>query len=318
MTDEAKPESASRQVQVIVLGNEKGGTGKSTTAMHIIVGLMRDGYRVGSIDLDSHQGTLTRYVENRRTYAASKGIRLPESEHRIFTQSALDSASAAESDDLQRLDALLTELSAANDFVVVDCPGSDSALARDALSKADTLITPINDSFIDMDLLAKVGGNPPRVLGPSIYSQIVWEQKQKRAARRRESIDWIVMRNRLSTLDSRNKRHVGDALEMLAGRIGYRLVDGFSERVIFRQLFLQGLTVLDLRDEGTDVQLNVSHVAARQEIRNLLEAIVNRAPAELTLDTPAPEDSRPPAADESGREPPSASPAPPAAPADNG
>jgi chromosome partitioning protein len=266
--------ASDRRGQVIVLGNEKGGTGKSTSAMHIVVALMRDGYRVASIDLDPHQGTLTRYVENRRAFSESKGIRLPISEHHCFSGSDADSVTAAESEDMRRLDMLVDQLAEVHDFIVIDCPGSDTFLARHALSIADTLITPINDSFIDMDLLAKVGGNPPRVLGPSTYSQIVWQQKVQRAQRNRQSIDWIVMRNRLAQLDSRNKRNVGDALEKLADRIGYRLIDGFSERVIFRQLFLQGLTVLDLRDEGTDVQLNLSHVAARNEIRNLLDAVL--------------------------------------------
>jgi len=270
--------------QVIVLGNEKGGTGKSTSAMHIVVALMRDGFKVASIDLDPHQGTLTRYVENRRSFSESKGIHLPIPEHHCFSGSDADSVAAAENEDKRRLDALVEQLGEVNDYIVIDCPGSDTFLARHALSIADTLITPINDSFIDMDLLAKVGGNPPRVLGPSTYSQIVWEQKVQRAQRNRQSIDWIVMRNRLAQLDSKNKRNVGDALEKLAQRIGYRLVDGFSERVIFRQLFLQGLTVLDLRDEGTDVQLNLSHIAARNEIRNLLDAVLG----EPEMPQPAP------------------------------
>ena len=270
--------------QVIVLGNEKGGTGKSTSAMHIIIALMRDGFKVASIDLDPHQGTLTRYVENRKAFSESKGIRLPLPEHHCFSGSDHDSVAAAETEDKRRLDMLVEQLGDINDYIVIDCPGSDTFLARHALSIADTLITPINDSFIDMDLLAKVGGNPPRVLGPSTYSQIVWEQKVQRAQRNRQSIDWIVMRNRLAQLDSRNKRNVGDALEKLSERIGYRLIDGFSERVIFRQLFLQGLTVLDLRDEGTDVQLNLSHIAARNEIRNLLDAVLG----EVEMPAPTP------------------------------
>jgi chromosome partitioning protein len=126
----------------------------------------------------------------------------------------------------------------------------------------------------------------------------------QRAQRNRQSIDWIVMRNRLAQLDSRNKRNVGDALEKLSERIGYRLIDGFSERVIFRQLFLQGLTVLDLRDEGTDVQLNLSHIAARNEIRNLLDAVLGEP------EMPAPTPMRIAAA-----WPPSAAPQPPSEPA---
>ena len=90
-------------------------------------------------------------------------------------------------------------------------------------------------------------------------------------------IDWIVLRNRLSPLESRNKKSVGLTLEELARRIGCRCLDGFHERVIFRQLFLQGLTVLDLREEGAGVALNMSHVAARQEIRRLADAVLGRS-----------------------------------------
>src|SRR5262249_2132428 len=151
-----------------------------------------------SIDLDPHQGTLTRYVENRKAFSESKGIRLPIPEHYCFSGSDADSVTAAENEDKERLDRLGEQLAEVHDYVVIDCPGSDTFLARHALSIADTLITPINDSFIDMDLLAKVGGNPPRVLGPSTYSQIVWEQKVQRAQRNRQSIDWIVMRNRFA------------------------------------------------------------------------------------------------------------------------
>jgi len=262
-------ETASSNGHVIVLGNEKGGTGKSTTAMHLVVALMRDGHDVGTIDLDSHQGTFSRYVENRRTFSDSKTVRLPLPDHKRFEYPT--NGNIAET--LIKLDQMVAALRVENDYVVLDCPGSDNPLARHAISIADTLITPVNDSFIDIDLLARIGGTPPRVMGPSVYSQIVWEQKQERAQKDGGKIDWIVLRNRLSPLESRNQKNVGITLEQLADRIGFRLIDGFHERVIFRQLFLQGLTVLDLRDEGTNVSLNLSHVAARQEIRRLLEAV---------------------------------------------
>ena len=260
---------------VIVLGNEKGGTGKSTTAMHLIVALLREGRSVASVDLDGHQGTLTRYIENRRNFAGSEGLRLQLPEHDRFGGDA-DRGSDNES-DRSAADALIDRLAAAHDYVVLDCPGTDNALARHAISRADILITPVNDSFIDLDLLARIGGTPPRVLGPSVYSQTVWEGRQRRAMSGGRPIDWIVLRNRLSPLDSRNKKSVGLTLDELARRIGCRCLDGFHERVIFRQLFLQGLTVLDLREEGAGVALNMSHVAARQEIRRLADAVLDRS-----------------------------------------
>lgn len=252
---------------VVVLGNEKGGTGKSTTAMHLIVALLRDGRSVASVDLDGHQGTLTRYIENRRSFAASEGLRLQLPDHHRLAGGGPDTAEA---------DALIDRLAAAHDYVVLDCPGTNNPLARHAISRADILITPVNDSFVDLDLLARIGGTPPRVLGPSVYSQTVWEGRQRRAMNGGRPIDWIVLRNRLSPLDSRNKKNVGLTLDELARRIGCRCLDGFHERVIFRQLFLQGLTVLDLREDGAGVALNMSHIAARQEIRRLTDAVLDR------------------------------------------
>ena len=265
-------DSGSGPGTVIVLGNEKGGTGKSTTAMHLIVALLRDGNSVASVDLDSHQGTLTRYIENRRNFAESEGLRLQLPEHHRVAGGAAERPMES-----SQADALIDRQAAAHDYVVLDCPGTDNALARHAISRADILITPVNDSFIDLDLLARIGGRPPRVLGPSVYSQTVWEGRQRRAMSGGRPIDWIVLRNRLSPLESRNKKNVGLTLEELARRIGCRCLDGFHERVIFRQLFLQGLTVLDLREEGAGVALNMSHVAARQEIRRLADAVLGRS-----------------------------------------
>ena len=103
--------------------------------------------------------------------------------------------------------------------------------------------------------------------------RIVWENRKKRIQRDGGSIDWIVARNRLSSLDSRNRRAVADVLTTLSNRIGFRVAPGFSERMIFRELFLKGLTLLDLRDPDAGIRLNMSHLAARQEVRMMLEAI---------------------------------------------
>mgnify|MGYP001799597670 CR=1 FL=1 len=59
----------------------------------------------------------------------------------------------------------------------------------------------------------------------------------------------------------------------LARRIGGRGVPGVSERVIFRELFPRGLTLLDLRDIGVKGQMNISNVAARQEVRDLVREL---------------------------------------------
>jgi len=258
---------------IIVLGNEKGGTGKSTTAMHIIVGLMHEGYTVGAIDLDARQSTLARYFDTRRIYGAKKGFELLHPLYRAIAQSQLQDRLAAEEADRNSLANTLTEMTKTCDIVVIDTPGSDSPLSRIGHSYADILVTPMNDSFVDLDLLGRIDPETNEVVALSDYAEMVWEQKKVRAGRDGGSIDWIVMRNRLAALDSRNKRNMDSALEALSARLGFRLAHGFSERVIFRELFLKGLTLLDIREQGADVALTMSHIAALQEVRNLLHAL---------------------------------------------
>jgi len=173
---------------------------------------------------------------------------------------------------MEALDAALAEL-AGQDVVVIDTPGSDSHLSRLGHACANTLITPLNDSFLDLDVLANVDVGGRTVLGPSTYSQMVWEQRQQRARAGLPAMDWIVMRNRLSHVDARNKREIIRLLELLAGRIHFRIAPGFGERVIFRELFPKGLTLLDILDEAPGFRLSLSHIAARQEVRALLQAI---------------------------------------------
>jgi len=258
---------------VIVLGNEKGGSGKSTTAMHVIVSLLQAGRRVGALDLDGRQRSLSRYFDNRKAFLTRNGVKLPMPEHRVLTASAADTLAAMREEERTAFDSALAELRAANDFVVIDCPGSDTHLSRLAHAVADTLITPLNDSFVDLDLLADVDPDTMAVRKPSLYSVMVWEQRKQRFARDKGGVDWIVMRNRLSHLDAKNKRQVGRVLEKLAGRIGFRLAPGFGERVIYRELFLNGLTLLDLGNPAAEVELTLSHVGARQEVRNLLASL---------------------------------------------
>jgi chromosome partitioning protein len=271
------------RAHVIVLGNEKGGSGKSTAAMHLIVGLLREGYRVGAIDLDARQATLSAYLAAREAFAQAKGVDLPVPRALAVHRSALDSRAAAEQEEVERFDAALAELSLDCDIIVIDCPGADTFLSRLGHGRADTLVTPINDSFVDFAMLAKVDPDKHEVVHPSIYSEMVWEARKRRFARDRGRIDWIVMRNRLGASEARNKRDVGTTLEALARRIGFRTVKGFGERVIFRELYLQGLTLMDVREAGLGISLGMSHVAARAEVRGLIAAIRKPAPRlELT------------------------------------
>jgi chromosome partitioning protein len=255
---------------IIVLGNEKGGTGKSTVSMHVIISLLRMGFSVGSIDVDARQGTLSRYLDNRKEYSAKMANPLPTSEHIPLLPSQHPIREEAVKEDQKNLDNALQQLSSKR-FILIDTPGSDSPLSRAAHSVADTLITPLNDSFIDLDMLVRLKSDTLDILRPSTYAEMVWDQKKQRAIRDQGSIEWIVLRNRLSSINARNKEQMEEIVKALSKRIGFRYIAGFGERVIFRELFLSGLTVLDLED--CKMPMTLSHVSAKQELRNLIQMI---------------------------------------------
>ena len=257
---------------IIVVGNEKGGAGKSTVSMHVASALVRMGFRVGTLDLDLRQKSLGRYVANRTAYLQKKGLDLPSPRYIDLPEIDETTLRPGENAFDHRLSAAVATLEAECDFILIDCPGSHTRLSQVAHSLADTLITPLNDSFIDFDLLAHVDTDGSKILGPSVYSEMVWSARQLRAQAGLQPIDWVVLRNRLGAQNMVNKMKMEKALDRLSKRIGFRVVPGFSERVVFRELFPRGLTLLDLKDVGVK-QLNISNVAARQELRELMKAL---------------------------------------------
>jgi chromosome partitioning protein len=257
---------------IIVVGNEKGGAGKSTVSMHVATALSRMGHKVGTLDLDLRQKSLARYLSNRVKYAQAEGLDLPTPIHHELPE--IDQASLQPGENVydHRLSIAVAGLEPDSDFILIDCPGSHTRLSQVAHSLADTLITPLNDSFIDFDLLAHVDSDGVTITGPSVYSEMVWNARQLRARAGLPPIDWVVVRNRLGAQNMVNKQKMEEAINKLARRIGFRTAPGFNERVIFRELFPRGLTLLDLRDIGV-TNLNISNIAARQELRDLIKAL---------------------------------------------
>ncbi|NBD29164.1 MAG: AAA family ATPase [Alphaproteobacteria bacterium] len=257
---------------IIVVGNEKGGAGKSTVSMHVATALARMGNKVGLLDLDLRQKTLGRYIENRRAFMNKDGLDLPTPTYHELPE--IDPASLTEGENIfdHRLSMAVAGLEPDSDFILIDCPGSHTRLSQVAHSLADTLITPLNDSFIDFDLLAQIDADGETIKGPSVYSSMVWNARQLRAQAGFDPIDWVVVRNRLGAQNMVNKQKMEKAIDKLSKRIGFRSAPGFNERVIFRELFPRGLTLLDLRDIGVK-NLNISNLAARQELRDLMKAL---------------------------------------------
>jgi chromosome partitioning protein len=259
---------------VIVLGNEKGGSGKSTTAMHIAVALLQAGQRVATIDLDSRQKSFTHYIDNRRNWAARTGIKLDIPVHYCVARGNGLRLDEIEAQEFAAFAQAVSAVEHSHDFVVIDTPGTDSYMMRLAHSMADTLITPLNDSFVDFDVLGAVDPISFEVAGVSHYAEMVREARRQRRLVDGGITDWIVVRNRLSTLGSRNRRLVGEGVEALARQLGFRAVDGFAERVVYREFFPRGLTALDdLNEDILGLRPNISHVTARDEVKAIIDAL---------------------------------------------
>jgi len=264
------PQSA----HVVVLGNEKGGSGKSTTALHIAVALLKAGQRVATIDLDSRQQSFTHYVENRRAWAERARIKLELPTHFCVARAYGNSVEANEAEEFNNFSKAISAIEHTHDVVVIDSPGNDTYLMRLAHSMADTLVTPLNDSFVDFDVLATLDPTNFTVTGESHYSSMVREARRQRRLVDGKLTDWIVVRNRLALLESRNKKLVGECLDRLGLRLGFRAAEGFSERVVFREFFPHGLTALDNFDEeALGIRPDPAHLTARQEVQRLIDAL---------------------------------------------
>jgi chromosome partitioning protein len=247
------------QPHFIVFANEKGGTGKSTTAVHTAIALAAMGHRVAALDLDSRQRTMTRYLENRDATMRRLGTELHRARYMVL-----------EDQTLEGLNAALRSVADEAGVIVIDTPGRDDPLAREAILRADTLVTPMNDSFVDLDLIGQVHPENYKITRPSFYAELIWNSRTQRAKHTGKSVDWVVLRNRLQHIESHNLRRVGAALDELARRVGFRVIPGLGERVIYRELFPKGLTLLDYQ-QLSDV--GIGHITARQELREMIAGL---------------------------------------------
>jgi chromosome partitioning protein len=263
----------------IVVGNEKGGSGKSTTALHLAVYLLHQGHRVATVDVDSRQQTLTRYVRNRRATIDTLGCDIPMPRHVHLPTAWGDSIRENQRTELDIFSKALAGLRDAVDYIVIDTPGFDGNLARLAHGTADTLITPVNDSMIDLDVLARIDPATGEPIETSPYSRNVQRIRAERLAATGQGTDWVLMRNRIANLGSRNASQVQGAIERVAARLSCRVADGIAERVIFRSLFPIGMTVFDPLDADLlGGAPSMSHVNARHEYRSLVAALNLPAP----------------------------------------
>lgn len=259
--------------RILVFGNEKGGAGKSTVAMHTAVHLLHQGRRVAFLDLDLRQRSLARFFSNRAQWAAANNVHLPHAVEPYLHDRPAALLEAPEADARRAFDRALEEALDGADFILIDTPGGDHVLSRRAHAAAHMIVTPMNDSFIDFDLLGQVDPVTLEVKRPSIYAETVWNSRKQRAVWDGGSIDWIVLRNRLAATEARNRKRVDERVHALSKRVGFSVLPGLRDRVIYRELFPFGLTVQDLSPEVKPVVLSMSHVSARQELLALMQAL---------------------------------------------
>lgn len=269
---------------IIVVGNEKGGAGKSTLAIHIVTALLHGGPKVAVLDLDVRQQSLGRFLANRRVWTAANGAVLPTALEFKLGEDPIHVSKLADAEAVERFETAFGEGRDEADFMVIDTPGGDTALSRAAHGKADLIVTPMNDSFIDFDMLGHVDPVTLDLLKPSLYSETVWNARKAKMMGERRSLDWVVLRNRLATVEAKNRRRVEERLAALSRRVGFRMGPGLRDRVIYRELFPFGLSIADLSPTVRPVAMSLAHVAARQELRAVLHA--------LNLGAAAPEELR--------------------------
>ncbi len=282
------------------MGNQKGGSGKSTFAMHIIVALLNAGKRVACFDLDLNQLTLTRYLANRRAWGREHGQDLLLPDHYPVTEEnagtsrgeglslrqllaqikpsrpahkeLIESGTLTHSADLRRFIAQLYEIGRArrHDFIIIDTPGGVQHLNLIAHGMADTLITPINDSFLDLDVLVAMERSDLQPQ-PSNYAKMVWRALDARRNVSGRATDWVVVRNRLESDASNNHRQITRVLDVIQRTLDFRIAPGLHERPVYREFFAAGLTVLDSVEGFTHAVESI--LPARLEVEDLMRQI---------------------------------------------
>src|SRR3546814_12825926 len=107
---------------------------------------------------------------------------------------------------VDELDAAVARLTEGADYFIADTPGRDDVFARHLATRADTLVTPINDSFIDFDLIGQVDPETFQVTRPSFYSELIWDTRKTRAKTDGRTIDWNILPHPPPPVDAPKQR----------------------------------------------------------------------------------------------------------------
>jgi chromosome partitioning protein len=247
------------QAHVITFANEKGGVGKSTLAFHCAIALAHRGLQVLVVDCDRRQQTLQRFLDARDGTCRALKVALPRPRHVM-----LDKQSGA---------LLMQEIARVGpdcDFIVIDLPGQDSPFARRAIALSDTVVTPINPSPTDLDALGVVNPVTHRFRQAGPFAAMVGALRDERLAREHAAFDWILAKNRVRNREHRLLDMVDSHLSTMARHLGFRTIDGLTERVGYRETLSFGLTQFDL---GLIPGLGTARAANVRELKQLVEAL---------------------------------------------
>ncbi|MGE5567061.1 MAG: division plane positioning ATPase MipZ [Parcubacteria group bacterium] len=258
--------------KVVVIGNEKGGAGKTTFASLISVAMLYRGARVAAIDLDLRQSSLGRFLANRRRWVQSAGAHAPMPLEFKLSENTDELSRTAPAGIIGLFEEAITLAMRNADIVVIDTPGGDTPVSRAAHLQADVVVTPMNDSFVDFDVLGVVDPLTLDLVRPSHYARVVHDARRTRTVYGRQ-LDWVVMPNRLAPTEARNRERLQRDLQALARQVGFRIGPSLSERVIYRELFPFGLTIADLSPQIKPIKVTAPREAVKSEMQALLEAV---------------------------------------------
>lgn len=267
------------QGHVITFANEKGGVGKSTLAFHCAVTLAHRGMKVLVVDCDRRQQTLHRFLEARDGTARALKIPLPRPAHVV-----LDKQSGA------MLAQEIDRVGHGSDFILIDLAGQDTPIARRAIALADTVVTPVNCSPTDLDALGRINPVTRRFTQAGPFAEIVAALRTERMARGEAGFDWIVAKNRVRNCEHRLIATVDANLATISRHLGFRTIDGLTERVAYRELLAFGLTQLDLR---LIPDLGAARSANLRELRRMVDGLHLPTPVAQARPTSLPKSSAP-------------------------